>query len=81
MANEEEDEGPLSDVFGCIPDIDDVPEMVKPMVINRAVHLASAVVDMLDEEGKLAEILTTWSTDQIAKHVKELARKHLEEGH
>ena len=78
---EEEDDGPFSDMFGIIPDIDNVPELAKPMIINQAVHLASAVVDMLDEEGKLAEILTSWSKDEIAKHTKQLARKHIEEGH
>ena len=80
MADEEE-EGPLSNVFGCIPNIDEVPEIAKPMVINQAVHLASAVVDMLDEEGRLIDILTNWSTNQIADYVKQLAKKHIEEGH
>lgn len=75
MADEED-----NDNFGCIPDISDVPEVIRPMVIEQAVHVAMVVLDELDKEGTLFEIVGTWSREKTAKHTKAIAIKHIE-GH
>lgn len=77
MAEENED----NDNFGCLPDMSDVPEMIKPMIIEQAVHVAMVVLDELEKEGTLFEIVGNWSREQTAKHTKAIAIKHLEEGH
>ncbi len=71
-----------NDNFGCLPDnIEDVPEVIRPMIIEQAVHIANVVLDELEKEGKLMEILTDWTRNQTAEYTKEIARKHIEEGH
>jgi len=76
MADEEND-----DNFGCLPDISDVPEILRPMIIEKAVHIAMVVLDELDEDGTLFEIVGNWSREKTAEHTKSIARKHIEEGH
>lgn len=69
------------DNFGCLPNMDDVPELAKPMIIEQAIHIANVVLNELEKEGKLFEVLTNMSRTETAELTKKIARKHIEEGH